>query len=588
MTDATRSSTQSDLSGRISLYLLMLLCIVPFLSHHHYPPISSFYNEWIAAVIALVASASLLRQDRLIFPTIAWLPIGLILVLALQLAVGKTVYWQNHYLTMLYLGLTTVIMIVGASLRHSLSLKKIVPILAVGLIVGGFLSLIIIPLSKTTWVSSSFLSYIIQDYRGSHIAQINHLANYLALCLGSVCYLLLAGKIPRYAAMLLGLVFIIGLAYTGQRMALLYVVLISCGGWILTRQVEGQQSKTDSRLLLWIIPAFILAEYLLPLFSALASGVTPTSRFLEMMGKESQRLIYLQQAWQLFLNHPILGAGWGEFGWNNFIVTDDYPAQRGLTNHAHNLVLHLLAETGLVGTVICCMSIGLWLLKQFKVAMTMEKWWIFVLLGVIGAHSMLEYPLWFAYFLLLSALLLGLGDESVTVRDMRLMPVIVVLVLIFGGWNILSIQQHYAKLESTLTTFRESPDEAVNASTALTELYEMRTQTVLTPYVDNLLIRLLPNLPELREDKLIINDKVVRFWPGMAETYTQASLLALNQRPQEAVEMMKKAIKQFPQFQQRFRPALLQQIHNGDQELVPLLLMLEPQNSAGKKLPTAD
>jgi hypothetical protein len=52
--------------------------------------------------------------------------------------------------------------------------------------------------------------------------------------------------------------------------------------------------------------------------------------------------------------------------------------------------------------------------------------------------------------------------------------------------------------------------------------------------------------------------------------------------------MMKKAIKQFPQFQQRFRPALLQQIHNGDQELVPLLLMLEPQNSAGKKLSTAD
>lgn len=575
-----------SLLATYSIVMLALMCVVPFLSPHHYPPIATFYNEWLAALLGLAAAIFLLRKPatEFVFPVIVLLPLGLIMVLGIQIAAGKALYWQNHYLIMLYLGLTVLMMILGANLRRHVGLTEIVPTLAWTLITGGAISMLIILLAKIGLAEKAPWSFFIRDHAASHVGQINHLANYLALGLASILYLFLNGHLKRLTTTALALVFVLGLAYTGQRMAVLYIFLLAIMGWGLAICCNDKTVTSKAKQLFWLVPMFIVAELAVPLMSFLDVSSTPMDRVVATMERESVRLTYIQQAWQLFLQSPLLGAGWGEFGWNNFIVTEDYPEQRGLTNHAHNLILHLLAEMGLVGAVICCMSIVLWLLKQFKVTMTLEKWWIVMLLAVIGTHSMLEYPLWFAYFLLLSALLFGLGDERVIVKEVRLMPLISVMVLVCGGWNLVSIQQHYSKIESTLTTFRESPDATADTSAALTGLYEMRPQTVLTPYVDNLLIRLLPNLPELREDKLIINEKVTRFWPGMAETYTHATLLALNYRPQEAVEMMKKAIKQFPQFQERFRPVLLQQIYRGDEELRPLLLMLEPQASDDKKL----
>lgn len=575
-----------SLLATFSIVMLALMCVVPFLSPHHYPPIATFYNEWLAALLGLAAAIFLLRKPatEFVFPVIALLPLGLIMVLGIQIAAGKALYWQNHYLIMLYLGLTVLMMILGANLRRHAGLTQIVPTLAWAVIAGGVISMLIILLAKIGLAEKAPWSFFIRDHAASHVGQINHLANYLALGLASILYLFLNGHLKRLTMTALALVFVLGLAHTGQRMAVLYIFLLAIMGWGLAMYCNDKTVTSKAKQLFWLLPMFIVAELTIPLMSFLDVSSTPMDRVVATMGRESVRLTYIQQAWQLFLQSPLLGAGWGEFGWNNFIVTEHYPAQRGLTHHAHNLILHLLAEMGLVGAVICCMGVVLWLLKQFKVTMTLEKWWIVMLLAVIGTHSMLEYPLWFAYFLLLSALLFGLGDERVIVKEVRLMPLISVMVLVFGGWNLVSIQQHYSKIESTLTTFRESPDATADTSAALTGLYEMRPQTVLTPYVDNLLIRLLPNLPELREDKLIINEKVTRFWPGMAETYTHATLLALNYRPQEAVEMMKKAIKQFPQFQERFRPVLLQQIYRGDQELRPLLLMLEPQASNDKKL----
>ena len=70
------------------LAALALLLTVPFLLPHHYNPIPTFFQEWTAALLSLVALTWLLRpapDGRVEFPEIGLLPLGLLALALLQL-----------------------------------------------------------------------------------------------------------------------------------------------------------------------------------------------------------------------------------------------------------------------------------------------------------------------------------------------------------------------------------------------------------------------------------------------------------------------------------------------------------------------
>ncbi|WP_438971939.1 O-antigen ligase family protein, partial [Methylophaga sp.] len=363
---------------KFSSVCLALMCLIPFLSPHHFPPIATFYNEWLAALFGLVAAIFLLRKPpaNFVFPLIAIVPLGLLGLLVVQILVGKALYWQNHYLIMLYLGLASLMMILGANLRERVALNRIVPTLAWAIIAGGIISLSIIVLAKLGLAEQAPWSFFIRDYSASHIGQINHLANYLALGLASVIYLFISYRLRLPMASILAVLFVLGLAYTGQRMSLIYIAVLSILGWWLATRCTQVEFRNRAKYLLWIIPVFILAELAMPLLTFLDVSSTPIDRVTATMGGESVRLTYLEQAWQLFLQNPVLGAGWGEFGWYNFNISDQYPVHTGLANHAHNIVFQLLAEVGLIGAVLLLGVVVWWLVQQRHGDFTPERWWI--------------------------------------------------------------------------------------------------------------------------------------------------------------------------------------------------------------------
>jgi hypothetical protein len=579
----TPNTQPRSLLATFSIAMLALMCLVPFLSPHHYPPIATFYNEWLAALLGLAATVFLLRKPsaEFVFPKIALLPLGLIVLLGIQIAAGKALYWQNHYLIMLYLGMAALMMILGANLRQRVGLTQIVPALAWAVIVGGAISMLIIILAKMGLAEKEPWSFFIRDYSASHLGQINHLANYLALGLASILYLFLSGHLKCKSAAALALVFVLGLAYTGQRMAVLYVFVLAIMGWGLAVCCRDQTVKSRGKHLLWLIPMFITAELAMPLMSFLDVSSTPLDRVAANMERESVRLTYIQQAWQLFLQYPVLGAGWGEFGWNNFSVTDNYPNQTGLTSHAHNIVFQFMAELGVLGTGLLLTGVILWLVRQRQGEFTPERWWVLALLSVLGIHSLLEYPLWYAYFLLVAAVVLGLGEQSLFRRRLQLTPILFTGVLVFGAWSMGNLLQHYAKLEDTLVAFKSRQVEEAQVNNILDDLNTMRKSSPLTPFVDNVIIRILPNHPQLLADKLVINQKVVHFWPGKTETFTHASLLIMNHEKEAGIEMMRMAVKQFPDYPKRYLPLVVGDMMKGRTALVPLVFML--QEAAGEQ-----
>ncbi|MDT7833921.1 pilin glycosylation ligase domain-containing protein [Aquabacterium sp. OR-4] len=121
-----------------------------------------------------------------------------------------------------------------------------------------------------------------------------------------------------------------------------------------------------------------------------------------------------QAAWSLALQHPWTGVGWGQF---NLAWSLQPVAHRGtaLFNHAHNLPLQLWAEMGLLAGSAVLAMLGLALARLLRRCIgdtspqgaMRRSCWLFML--VMLGHSLLEFPLWHAYFLLPSVWLLAFG-----------------------------------------------------------------------------------------------------------------------------------------------------------------------------------
>jgi O-antigen ligase len=119
-------------------------------------------------------------------------------------------------------------------------------------------------------------------------------------------------------------------------------------------------------------------------------------------------------ALQLIAQHPWTGVGWGNFNFAWSLAP--FPQRHtAFFDHTHNLPLQLAVELGLPLALVIC-ALLLWALWQAScrvlaatgsASATGRCALMMVLL--IGLHSLLEYPLWYAYFLLPTAFAWGLA-----------------------------------------------------------------------------------------------------------------------------------------------------------------------------------
>ena len=124
----------------------------------------------------------------------------------------------------------------------------------------------------------------------------------------------------------------------------------------------------------------------------------------------------------LIASHPWLGVGFGDF---NFAWTlTPFPGRPAeFFDHTHDLVLNFAVELGipLAALVLGLMLYAMWVAlrnaivdgrqepRRFPVQRA-----VFVIVFLVAVHSMLEYPLWYAYFLLPTAFAFGLCLERPT------------------------------------------------------------------------------------------------------------------------------------------------------------------------------
>jgi O-antigen ligase len=160
-------------------------------------------------------------------------------------------------------------------------------------------------------------------------------------------------------------------------------------------------------LLLWSFAMPLLAQHITGQQGAnLAMRVAGASVDYSVCGR---RFVLWTNVWQLIVQKPWLGWGWGETDLAHFLTL--YKGQRfcDILDNAHNLPLHLALEFGvpLALCAVLCVVRWVWLRKPWQ---EYSIWRVMAwgVLLVVGLHSLLEYPLWYGPFQMAVGLCVGL------------------------------------------------------------------------------------------------------------------------------------------------------------------------------------
>lgn len=547
--------THSRLHLRFSLYALCLMLIVPFLNPHHYNPIPTFYQEWTAAGLGLLAATLLLQRDiltRLSFPAIGLAPLGLGALLLIQFAVGQVEFVTHGLVFLLFLLWAVLLIALGNALREELGIDGLVKPLAMALLLGACLAALLQGANLAGLPPIDGLIFARPGSGAGNLAQANHLANYLWLGLASAIYLRAQGHLGRFVFVALAIALVASASLTGSRSVLLYAIgfalLSSWATWHYRLPVLRDILRLALLLCattLVLQPAFAFFE-----IDKIAGATLSGERFYQEVGSTSQRLQLWRTGLAIFMDHPWLGAGIGQFPWQAYLLVGSQPDGTfiGGGEHAHNLFIDLLAEFGLLAPIIVAVFTLRWWLAFTRQSWTAAHWWLASVLLVLATHSQLEYPLWYAFFLGIAALALGAGSSTnFGLKITRLSRPMMALVLLLGAMTLFNLFVDYRKLEHALNWQLQPAESQPTWHKTLDTLSRLHGESLFSHYVDLVYgYQLLPDHEALK-DKILACERAIRFSPVDRTTYKLAFLLALDGREEEARQALQRALATHPQ-----------------------------------------
>ena len=475
-----------------SEYTLLALTLVavalPLIWAHQAPPLPAFFSQWTAGLlwslvsicasyVAVTAERPALRGGNRLAPAKS-ARVTLFTLWALltgSLLAHVCLSWTPSFIalpTLFNLVLATTISVAVVRISrcsHTELLRQWLSAILLGVLIAALYNTVVALLQTVApnWTNENWIAGISSDIArygaeraSGNLRQPNQLATLMIWGMLAATYLLRRSPWLWSAA---SLPLLLTLFATGSRVGVLSLALIVGAALIRSRRARSWQKKV------WIAAG--LTVLVLAWFAANAFTRDTADSAL------SQRLALWHDVWTIIEQTPWFGVGWGQL---NFAWTLTPLAARApdVFDHAHSLPLHLAAELGmpLAACVLALLGLTLWFSR--RAGRTREGATAQLMLATVLLHSLFEYPLWFAYFLLPSAFLLAwlvAADDSSPnqereVRFTRAPTIATSLVAVtciaatFYAWNeyekISSIYKQAARssaLSQAATEARKSP-----------------------------------------------------------------------------------------------------------------------------------
>jgi hypothetical protein len=236
--------------------------------------------------------------------------------------------------------------------------------------------------------------------------------------------------------------------------------------------------------------------------------------------------------------------------------------------------MQIAAEAGLAGLIVLLGTLGLWFWHSVVrgVQFTLYHWWGYAVLAVIGIHSLLEYPLWYGYFIGIAAVMLGMFEITTYRLELRNVGRIsVALMLVLGALSLLQVMQGYRHLENAMTLRGSAAVDRSLVPRMQEELLAAQRTVLLSSYAEMYIATTMEISTEHLKEKLELNESSMHFVPIGPVVYHQAMLLALSDRPDEAKMQMERAIWAYPVDYPTARMEMEAQTRKDPARFAPLL-----------------
>jgi hypothetical protein len=257
-----------------------------------------------------------------------------------------------------------------------------------------------------------------------NLRQPNHLSSLLLWsCIAAVA-LVEMRRLPWRWGAATGAALVFAVVLTASRTGLVSVLLLAVWGLADRRLSRPARGMLLAAPLVYALAWAGMAQWA----AASAHAFGGTQRLAESDISASRFGIW-GNTLELIRAHPWAGVGFGEF---NFAWTlTPFPGRpTAFFDHTHNLPLQLMVELGLPLSLLV-LALLLWALWQGARQAWASKGdtgtaqrCAMLMVLMIGLHSLLEYPLWYAYFLLPAAWAWGfaLQGEAAAATPGKLAP----------------------------------------------------------------------------------------------------------------------------------------------------------------------
>ncbi|MBX3653801.1 MAG: O-antigen ligase C-terminal domain-containing protein [Ramlibacter sp.] len=339
-------------------------------------------------------------------------------------------------------------------------------------------------------------------------------------------------------------------AATASRSGLVQVGLVGvmAGLW------SDSLGRRRLRVLLGLLIGYVSATFALPILLQIL-GDYRTSNVLDRLAAPadcSSRLVLWSNVLDLIQIKPWLGWGWGTLDYAHFMTL--YAGERfcDILDNAHNLPLHLAVELGVPVACLCMTAVFVFVVRRHpwreKMQVRRLAW---VLLLVLGVHSMVEYPLWFGPFQMTAGICIGLlwRNANCTPRQRvaRLqvcwryaLTILIGISALYADWDYQRVRQAYLPFSSRSSVYREDTLSKIGSS----RLFQYQVQfAVLTTT---------PLTRENAADMVVLAKGLLHFSPEPRVIEPLIESLLILERRSEALGFLVRFKAAFPEAYERW------------------------------------
>jgi hypothetical protein len=439
----------------IGLFALLAL-LMAYLAPLHFPPWTTFYQEWFFAIFVGLGLVWVLSHGRVSLADVRnWLLILLLVILHAWAWGEVTPMRATLGAVFVIFGLVGYLAYsLGLNLRHTRWLEAVL----LTLWFAAMASAVIAILQWSGIVSASDWGpeFIVFSEAGgrvaSNIGQVNNLGTLLVLGMGVIGYVWYAPgiRVPasRGLAVLSLVVLVLGTYFSGSRTALLNLSLwpLLLFGWAAKRRQPWP----------W------LALLPITLLGALYLFMPMLSDWWGMPPAQEVRAVGIRpRVWAMVVaaigEHPWLGGGFGALTNAHLRMAPEFsPLDWTVVHHAHNIVLDMWVIFGVpLGTLIVLAGLWLWIRAWLRSRNTAEQF-LWAMATAMLVHGMLELPLHYGFFFWLWCLLLGVlgggGWKTYSLPRSALAISMACLAVFLGA--ALTIRLAYAQMEEIYSVAR--------------------------------------------------------------------------------------------------------------------------------------